>query len=440
MNTWREAKLVNRAKEVLLANRKNGFTIPTANLYPFQWNWDSGFISLGYQHFELDFALEELATLFSGQWQNGMIPHILFHSENEDSYFPNHPFWDSQRNPGAPAQLKTSGITQPPVHGFVLEQIYQQFPKDNRVAQFIKKYFHHIQRSHQFFYSSRDPHQERLAYIYHPWESGRDNSPLWDQAINRIEIDPAQLPNYQRKDNLISNLEERPTDRDYDRYVYLLELGKRHNYDHPSIAVQSPFLIQDTLLNALLIRSNESLINLGESFGFEVEELRQWQAKSIANFNAKLWNEQIQFYAPYDLCSKTCIDIREIGGLLALFAGIASEEQAQLLHQYLQQLLDEGFFLCPSFDPAHPLFDSRRYWRGPIWPQMNWLIYRGLQRYGFEDTAAQVRENLLELVSHLGFYEYFEPKQDLAIMLDKGYGGNHFSWTAAVVLDLILAT
>ena len=41
--------LLEEAKNVLDNNfQLGGFTIPSKGLYPFQWKWDSGFISIGY--------------------------------------------------------------------------------------------------------------------------------------------------------------------------------------------------------------------------------------------------------------------------------------------------------------------------------------------------------------------------------------------------------
>ena len=83
-------KLTNKAKQILLNNRRTGYTLPTnSKLYPAQWNWDSAFIALGYSHFNLNFAINEINTLLKGQWKDGMIPHILFHDKNT-KYFPNH--------------------------------------------------------------------------------------------------------------------------------------------------------------------------------------------------------------------------------------------------------------------------------------------------------------------------------------------------------------
>ena len=58
---------INKAKKTLLGNRRSGYTLPTNNkLYPAQWNWDSGFIALGYSYFNLNFALREINTLLDG--------------------------------------------------------------------------------------------------------------------------------------------------------------------------------------------------------------------------------------------------------------------------------------------------------------------------------------------------------------------------------------
>ncbi|MEL6865659.1 MAG: trehalase family glycosidase [Bacteroidota bacterium] len=432
--------LKQRAKAILRQNWRGAYTIPTSSLYPFQWNWDSGFISIGHSHQKLDDALQELASLFSGQWANGMIPHIIFHSENETTYFPNHDFWDCSVNSGAPQKPKTSGITQPPVHGFVLENLLDKFPDNEQLLAFARQLFPKIVHAHRFFYSIRDPFREGLCFIFHPWESGRDNSPLWDVSLDRIQIDPNTLPAYTRKDTSLADADVRPTTDQYDRYVYLLQLGKKHQYDGPGIVEESPFLVQDSMMNAILIKSNDSLIHMGKRLGMDTGEVKEWQQQAKRSFNAKCWNEDLQFYTPYDLRAQQPIQHIEIGGLVPLFAGIPNQAKANTLNTYLQSLHERNFYLCPSFDVDSPLFDSKRYWRGPIWPQMNWMIYKGLKQYGFEETSEIVRADLLALIDKHGFYEYFEAQKALAAQLSRGYGGNHFSWTASCALDLMMTT
>jgi hypothetical protein len=430
--------LITEGKRILYNNKKGDYTLPTEMLYPFQWNWDSGFVSIGFSKFDMSAALSEIRSLVSGQWKNGMIPHIIFHSEIEKSYFPNWDFWNAELNPGATAKPKTSGITQPPVLGFALEWILKEQPKNQEVIAFVKEMFPKIVAYHQFWYTYRDPHKEGLVFIFHPWESGRDNSPLWDEALNRIDLEQANLPSYQRRDIKIADASERPTSKQYDQYVSLIQLGKKHQYDGPGIVEESEYLMQDSLINAMLIRSNEGLIYVGEQMGFDVGKIKEWQQQSMAAYNEKLWNPKINFYTTYDLRAKKQLVYREIGGLTPLFAGLPNQERADKLNHYLTDLSDKQYLLAPSWDVEHKWYDSKRYWRGPIWPQMNWLLYHGSKRYGYHDTALQLKNDFLELVSRFGFHEYFEAQRHLLDQVHGGYGGKNFSWTASSVIHLLL--
>lgn len=429
--------ILNDAKEVLNNNWKDGFTIPTEKLYPFQWNWDSGFVSLGWMHLNMAQAMNEIDLLFSGQWENGMLPHIIFHSENETTYFPNHDFWESEVNIGSPIKPRTSGITQPPVHGFVLEKIFEKGRNIEVVRNFVKKMFPKIRNLHRFFYDYRDPLKEGLIFIYHPWESGRDNSPLWDESMQRIEIDKLKIPTYVRKDTDHTEASERPTQDKYDRFVYILELGKKYKYENSEIFEESPFLIQDSMFNAILIKSNDSLIHLGKELKFDTGEIEEWHTQSVHSYAQKLWSPNLNFYTCYDMSGDCLIPYREVGGLASLYANVPDKKRSTILNDYLINLHKRGFYLCPSFDPDSDLFDSRRYWRGPIWPQINWLVNHGLMVYGFNDTADIVKNDLLEIVQNLGYYEYFESDKDKVSRLTQGYGGANFSWTASTVIDFL---
>ena len=432
--------LIEQAKEILNNNTwEDRYTVPSPNLYPYQWNWDSGFVAMGFSHFDLARAIREIDSLFQGQWNNGMLPHIIFHSKKREGYFPGPDYWQSSLFKHTTQIVETSGITQPPVHGFILEKLFQMHSDDEHLKDFIRSVYPKIIKLHRYYYEQRDPNKEGLAFIYHPWASGRDNSPLWDDLVKNIPITKKDIPSYKRYDNLKADPSERPSDRDYDIYVYLMELGKKHEYNGLKIAEVSPFLIQDTLFNAMLIRSNEALIQLGSIFGFDTGQLEEWQKQSKKTFDQKLWVEDMQIYAPYDLRNHKHIRLKEIGAYSALYAGIPDPSRADLLIDQMDALADreEGFRLMPSFDVDHWIFNPKKYWKGPIWPQMNWLMYQGVKRYGHHGTARLLKTDFLELVKKLGFYEYFDPIKNEIAKLSKGYGGNDFSWTAAVVLDLI---
>jgi mannosylglycerate hydrolase len=57
---------------------------------------------------------------------------------------------------------------------------------------------------------------------------------------------------------------------------------------------------------------------------------------------------------------------------------------------------------------------------------------RGLERYGFDEQATRLRQSIVELVEEGGFYEYFDPTNG------KGHGSVFFSWTAALLLDVLM--
>ena len=174
---------IKEAKRTLINNRRLNYTLPTnTKLYPAQWNWDSAFIALGYSNFNLDYSFKELETLISGQWDDGMIPHILFHIKDLN-YTPNYKAWNCGK------KVSSSGITQPPILASILRIIIE---RQNFSKKEIKKYqplILKIKKCLEWFIRYRDPKRTGLISILHPWESGYDNSPLWDKPMSKIKTE-----------------------------------------------------------------------------------------------------------------------------------------------------------------------------------------------------------------------------------------------------------
>ena len=429
--------LGQKAAEVLEKNWMDGFTIPCEGLYPFQWNWDSGFIALGWGQLNMERAMMEFRSLLEGQWKNGFLPHIVFHNEAE-TYFPGPEVWDVGRSSSAPLK-KTSGITQPPVLGFILEFLYDY--SGGSLKDFVGEVFPAIYDWHNYFYTHRDPFGEGLVYICHNWEAGTDNTPVWDDIWEGMD---SPLYELNRRDTQHVDAANRPSNREYQHYIHLVELFKSWDYDDGKIAKHSPFLMQDPLFNALLIRSNEGLIRLGKLLGFqqEVDRLEQWQELSRANFHNKLYSPEKKAYVYYDLRNQRKLEAVSSSSFVPLFAGIPSPAIARemLTHHFRKGCFsgpNDEYYLCASFDPTSEAFDPGRYWRGPVWINLNWLLYHGLLRYGFQDLAGQVRADTMELLEQWGFYEYFDPRRQLESGQPRAYGGNNFSWSAALYLDLL---
>ena len=87
--------------------------------------------------------------------------------------------------------------------------------------------------------------------------------------------------------------------------------------------------------------------------------------------------------------------------------------------------------LLPSYDLHGPAFDPYRYWRGPAWFNVNWLLERGLRRCGETERADALRTDVLAAAASSRFAEYLDP------YTGAGRGARDFSWTAALALDLL---
>jgi len=230
------ADYVQKAKKILDHNWLGSSTKPAPSLYPHQWNWDSGFIAIGRSHYDMPKAIKEIETLFEAQWTNGMLPHIVFNAKALGHYFPEPEFWQTERSPYAPKNKLTSGITNPPVHAIAVEKIQLNARNSRSVIPFLKRIYPKLIALHTYLYRNRDPNDEGLVYIRHPWESGMDNSPTWDVPLKRMRIERETLPLYQRKDlEHVVDPSMRPSDDDYDRYVYLVDLFRQNDYDETQI-------------------------------------------------------------------------------------------------------------------------------------------------------------------------------------------------------------
>lgn len=433
--------LLKAAQDVLEGNWNGTFTQPAPGLYAHQWNWDAGFIAIGNAHYNMDRAEADLRHLFSAQWANGLLPHIVFGEGPGAPYFPGPDFWQADRSPHAPKPPRTSGITMPPVHGFVLWRIYEIAEDKQRARAFLKEMYPKVVKLHRYLYQYRDPHEEGLVYIRHPWEGGTGNSPIWDGALRRMDISKLEIPPYERKG--LQNpraAESRLTNEDYGRYAYLVDLFRRNNYDDELIYEQCPFLIQDPLFNGLLAWSNECLIEIGGLLGEDVSEIVQWDELTKYSMNEKLWDEERGIYNAYDLRNEELIPVHTSSGLMPLCGDVPTQEQAEKMLLTLESEMFGGkrddIYLCPTYSLLAEDADFKKYWRGPVWINMNWLLCHGLLRYDMEDMAERVRQHSLELLEKYGIYEYFDPRK--GVEEEAACGAHAFSWSAALCIDMLM--
>ncbi len=366
-------------------------------------------------------AISELASIFACQWSNGMLPQIRF-MEGQHGYRPDADDWGVTPGISGLTRLRTSGITQPPIVGLCLYEVFRKITEQERVLHYedFTGMSEGLERYHRWLLTERDPWGERLAVCLHPWETGTDNSPAFDPLVEktRVYIEAHDLPvqTFGRADTLHVKGEHRPTARDYFSYFGLLALFKEHDYNQPTIIDATPFLLQDVLFNALLVVSLRSLASLqaelaviGRAIGGRVgasEKLKERAARNLVRaeevaeaIRGKLWEEEDGFFYSYDSRGECLLRTRTVSGLVPLMGEIALPAQAERLEDYLR---NPGEFWTevpvPSTSLSSPAFDPLRYWSGPSWPVTNWLVVRGLRERG-SSLAGELRQSTLKMIS-----------------------------------------
>ncbi len=419
-----EEKL-DQARKILRQNDRGTYTIPARGLYPFQWNWDSCLTALGWATFDEGRAWTEIETLFSAQWDDGMVPHIVFHKE-DTGYFPGPDVWATGKSPA------TSGITQPPVAATCVRQLIETARDKETALEFGARLVPKIAAWHRWFYAARELNNSGLVVSIHPWESGADNSVDWDASLANVPVD--EIPPYERRDTEHSVAEHRPTNSDYDKYLTLVHRYSNLGWKQSEIAPVAPFRVADLFVNSLLQRSNIDLQWLVEYVGAShlTEEVDGWVKKGKMGLQS-LWSEPQQSFQPYDYAADQSITSISASTFLPLFAHATEPAQTQALVKRLWSWRDHTRYLVPSFDPTDPRFDSKRYWRGPVWAIINWMISDGLTAAGHGDLAKIIADDTRALIDQSGFREYFDPENG------QGLGGDCFSWTAAMRLTWLSA-
>ena len=409
------------AEAVLAENWTGGSTVPSRRQYPHQWGWDAAYIAIGWSWIDAQRAATELESILGGQWPDGRVPHIVFHpGVPEDAYFPGPAFWGGG----------TSGITQPPLHARAALEVAERTPDGAEARDFLARVFPRLAAQHAYLAGRRDAGGGGLAAIVHPWESGLDDSPAWDAPLAAVELPPDGVEPYERRDRLHVDPSERPSDAAYDRFVHLARTYRDGGYADDGSAA---FLIEDPLFNAIWLWSTHALVEIARRIGADGEPFREAAAGIHAGLLERLWDGER--FLPRDLRAGRLIESRTIlslGPLLdpGLPPDVLAAVVAELESPHFRSAAGLG---VASYDLLATEFDRRRYWRGPIWANLNWLLARGLRAHRLAEQAAALDRTTLSLVDGAGMREYYDP------LTGEGLGSEDFSWTAAVAVDMLQA-
>jgi hypothetical protein len=424
---------------VLEMNDRGSYTQPAHGLYPHQWLWDSCFIAIGLRHLDLDRAQDELISLLRGQWQNGMLPNIIFREDFQ--YRTDRNIWRSWLNPSAPNGVTTSGITQPPMLAEAIVQIGQKMAKPER-RRWYKKMWPALLAYHEWLYAERDPHHEGLVLQIHPWETGLDNTPPWTSEMHEHQlpfwIAAIQKVRFDRVINLFRrDARSVPLDQRYQTVETLILFDiqrrlRRKRYDINKILDHTLLAIEDVSFNCIFVRANTHLRGIAKTIGVTLPDELSMRMERTEQGLEELWDDYTKQYYSRDFITHRLLKIPTIGSLLPLYAGTISKERAASLVKMLENEHIFGTaYPVPSVPANSFWFQPKLYWQGPTWVNINWLIIDGLKRYGYHDHAAALKESTIEMVEKSGCAEYFDP------LNGEPAGATNFSWTAALAVDLL---
>ncbi|PPK86102.1 alpha,alpha-trehalase [Neolewinella xylanilytica] len=143
-------------------------------------------------------------------------------------------------------------------------------------------------------------------------------------------------------------------------------------------------------LNALLYHLEHTIAEHTEF----VPEREAWERRAErrrAAIEEFLWNPESQWYEDRNWTTGDFTGYLTLAGVYPLFTGVAADEHAAAVARTL-----EDRFLAPG-GLRTSLQRTGQQWDAPNgWPPLQWMAYAGLERYGYEDLATDVRNRWME--------------------------------------------
>ena len=363
----------------------HGFTVPNATVYPWQWLWDSCFHSIIWAELgDADRAVRELESLFAHQDDDGFVPHVTHHGRPDFHA----DFWDRRG---------TSSITQPPMYGHAVAELVR------RGIAVPAELVDRAQAGLEFLLRVRRRDDETgLITVVHPWETGADNSPRWDDFCPG-GFDVTRWK--QVKGDLLPTVERTPG----------------------GAPVANPaFPVAPIGFNALVAWNAMCL--------FELSEARTWATlvepvRDVTRAITASWDRSLATWVDGGAAAAGSGRVRTADALLGSLGTGRWDHMIRAFEQILDPLAFGGSFGVRGVHAGEPTYDPRAYWRGPTWPQLAYLLSRrarswsgGAMRYLVDSTVAGAVAS--------GLAEYWDPDDGT------GLGAIPQSWTG---LALVMA-
>ncbi|MEP6650738.1 MAG: hypothetical protein ABJA74_12650 [Lapillicoccus sp.] len=369
---------------------RQGYCVPNRAAYPHLWLWDSCFHALVWAALDDPRAVVELEATLAGQLRDGLVPHMRYGSEPPDTFL-------------GPLEA-TSSLAQPPMFGHAINVLARQgiaVPAET-VAR--------ARRGLEWLWRHRRDEDSGLIYVVHPWEAGNDHSPRWDDWGA-----PGRTP------------------ADYDRAARTAwnkaVMDDVTFADDGAAIWSSRFVACPAGFNAYVAFN---LRELGEAT--QNAELLGWARELATAVDETLWSPAEGMWRDRPVVGGgPSVEIPISDGLM----GALVTDDPDKATAALDQLSDTTRFAA-SFGPAnvareHHAYDPGRYWRGPAWPNISYLLWLALRRWDRHEEAAALANLTLSGSRASGWAEYWNPGTG------EGLGARPQSWTG-LVLPMLEAT
>jgi hypothetical protein len=335
-----------------------GYTAPSPERYPWQWLWDSCFHAIAWAELGDDRGVTELDRLLGARDGEGFVPHILYAPHPS----PHVAFWGRD---GA------SSITQPPMHGHALAELVR------RGVVVPERLLDASTAALRFLLDVRRRHASGLVRLCHPWESGADDSPRWDDWYGS-PFAAAEV--FRIKGELLGAVTRSAGGAPIDNEA---------------------FDVASASFNALVVFNGRELAALtgDDHLLADIDEL------------AAVLDGQ------WDGVSRTWVDagssaggsgrIRTVDSLLgALVSGHVDRVRA-VLGDTVDATAFGGACGPAGVHRDEPTFDPGSYWRGSAWPQLTYLLWIAATRRGLAVEAAAMRASMLRGVDASAWAEHW---------------------------------
>ena len=189
------------------------------------------------------------------------------------------------------------------------------------------------------------------------------------------------------------------------------------------------FNVVDIGFNSIFLKASKDLLEISKLYNLNFKE---WNKKIFKTESSllKMYNKKKNIFYSYDLKNKFFINIPSISNYFILFADLNDKKVNKRIIKSLKEYNRKEKYIFSSIKPDHKSFDEKRYWRGPVWINTNWIIYQSLKNKD-KVYAKKIKDKTIKLIEEKNFFEYYSCKNAETL------GANNFSWSSALYLDLI---